>query len=237
MGFYTRLDANAAAQRECLFASKPVAQDRVSNLKHPQSSGTIQNTVAKVRYDIFSGVNLMGAYDAIADIRAESCTARHCLGVVMTLHGLQSSVLREAARYKSIIDYVIATNPLSQATATAASEQADCVQYAPNGVATAEAGSTRLIVQRAARCGNSQNRLPYTGRLKNARKRVRDLPEILALARGLGVDANLSIAGTGTEKSVLREDHMLMATVMQFRHNELTAPVDEPVFKVMEHIS
>lgn len=184
---------------------------RVVRLASPTGSHqgrieAIQFAIAKVRPDVVAVVNLVDAYDAIADMRVRSSVVQHCPRVAMTLHGLQSDLLGDVSRYKSTIDCVIVTNRLTQAIAIAANEQPDRVLYAPYGVATDGVASTFSRDQFAVPGAQSQTWLLYAGRLENGQKRIRDLPEILASARGRGFDVYLSIAGSGPEESVLRED-------------------------------
>ncbi len=145
--------------------------------------------------DIIVGVNIADVYLAAAAARGASGKD---IRVVASLHGLQPDFLADLKAYGETIDGVICTNQLARRLVVAhAGLPPDRVFYAPYGVEReAPLGET-------ARQGSSL-RLGFVGRLENEQKRLDDLIDIVAHARGEGLEVELLVAGAGPDEAAMR---------------------------------
>jgi len=146
--------------------------------------------------DLVLGVNLGDLYPAAWQERH----AGHFRGrVAMTLHGFVPTLLADLQAHRPVIDAVIATNQLTCSLChTQANIPSERILYAPYGV------NPDPYPTLTDPTPDSPLKLAWVGRLDQDQKRVHDLPGIMDELDRIGIVAQLSIAGGGTEEASLR---------------------------------
>ena len=137
--------------------------------------------------DVVLSVNLADVYEAVRRLRWRN--RQWHAKVALALHGLESCLLSDIGQEADLLDGVIGTNRLSVAVAREAGIAPERVQYAPYGVPGVPLD--HCVIHRRPL------RLLYAGRIEQEQKRVLDLALILRGVVDLGVDARLSVAGSG----------------------------------------
>lgn len=163
--------------------------------------GRVRSLVSAIKGvdpDVVLAVNVPDTHSAIA--RLSSSLGKRPRSV-MTIHGLEADLMQDAQASSEMIDAVICTNRLTCAAVShfAGIEEVR-VHYAPYGVSARESASD-----------NDEDladplRIVHVGRLEQQQKRITDLPEIAEHLKSLGVKFSISIAGSGPDEELLREE-------------------------------
>ena len=140
------------------------------------------------------GVNVPDLYPAVNRARRAGSAVR----ALMTVHAIEPELYADAARFRSVLDGVGATNRLAcRLLETVSGLEGERVFYAPYGLDPEPApGEPRI--------GGDPIAIGYVGRLEQAQKRVLDLPRVAAALDELGVRATWRVAGAGPEEAALR---------------------------------
>lgn len=158
---------------------------------------SIAEEVERTSPELVVAVHLIDVYEAVRRVRMKRRVSAP--RVIMALHGLTEPMILDIAEVSDVLDGVVATNRLTERLAGEALGDRSRVCYAPYGVPVLAGASATELMEAGSL------RLLYAGRIEQEQKRVLDLPPILGQLRAAGINARLSIAGSGPLEPALRK--------------------------------
>lgn len=164
------------------------------------SAGRIQslvNVIRRVKPQMVVSVNICDCYAAVEMMRANGEASPH---VVMADHSLDADFLRDAKKWRHVIDGFIGTNRLTVRLAHdygGIAEQR--IHYAPYGVPLTPYESSD------SKGGEGPLRIAYSGRVDKAQKRAQDIPYILSTLEKFNIDYIFRLAGGGPYLAELQD--------------------------------